>query len=58
MVCWPRCSWHRRKAAAAARGEVLTYDSFAVPEGLELPLARCEAGQPSAPSTVSDTRGH
>ncbi len=38
--------WDRRKAAAAARGEVLTYDPFGVPEDLELPLARCEAGQP------------
>ena len=38
--------WHRRKAAAAARSEVLTYDPLTVPEDLELPLARCEAGQP------------
>lgn len=29
--------WHRRKAAAAARGEVLTYDPLGVPEDLELP---------------------
>ena len=38
--------WHRRKAAAAARGEVLTYDPLGVPDDMELPLARCEAGQP------------
>ena len=38
--------WHRRKATAATRGEALTYDPLAVPEDLELPLARCELGQP------------
>ncbi|WP_262365850.1 hypothetical protein [Gordonia sp. OPL2] len=38
--------WHRRKAAAAARGDVLTYDPLATPEDLDLPLARCTLGQP------------
>lgn len=38
--------WHRRKAAAAARGEYLTYDPTISPEDLDLPLARCTLGDP------------
>ncbi|MFW0787931.1 hypothetical protein AAFP35_25830 [Gordonia sp. CPCC 206044] len=38
--------WHRRKADEAARGEVLTYDPRAIPQDLDLPLARCTLGQP------------
>jgi CRISPR type IV-associated protein Csf3 len=34
--------WHRRKWAARAAGQYLTYQHTDVPEPLELPLARCD----------------
>lgn len=36
--------WHRMKADAARRGEVLRYEPIGVPDDLALPLARCGTG--------------